>query len=146
MYTGISIFTSKAALSQSQGCAATFSVFAILCQQKAIIRALGFMRSAHKNHIPATEVTPVGTFINGAHCAFLLVVHSIILFATLGTVARFFSAVDTQSKARENIDCANFGPRHPYEHWRRETPFLLVISSTLLSPTVDELLSLCREG
>lgn len=112
VYTGISIFTSKAALSQSQGCAAKFSVFAILCQQKAVIRALGSMRSAHKNHTLATKVTPVGTFINATYFTFLLVAHSVILFTTLGTVTRFFSLVDAQSKAKEGIDSANFGPRH----------------------------------
>lgn len=90
MYTKISIFSSKAALRHSQSCTVTFSTFTLLCQLKAIIRDLVFMHSFHKNHILATKVTPVGTFINASCFTFLLIAYSIILFTTLGTVTRFF--------------------------------------------------------
>lgn len=124
MRTRISVFRSKAALKHSQRCTATFSMFTILCRLKAIIRALVFMHSFHKNHTLATKVTPVGAFINASYFTFLLITYGIILFTTLDMVTRFFSTRDTQSQAKENIDCTNFGPGHLYENFRTEIQFL----------------------
>lgn len=112
MRTRISVFLSKAALRHSQRRLVTFSIFTILCRWKAIIRAHAFMHSFHKNHRLATKVTPIGAFLNAAYFTFLLITYSIILFTTLGPVTRFFSTTDTQSKAKENINGANSGPRH----------------------------------
>lgn len=124
MRTRISVFLSKAALRHSQHRLVTFSIFTILCRWKAIIRAHVFMHSFHKNHRLATKVTPVGAFLNAAYFTFLLMTYSIILFTTLGPITRFFSTTDTQSKAKENINGANSGPRHLSGNLRTERQFL----------------------
>lgn len=72
----ISVFMSQAALRHSQRCAAAFSIFTVLCPWKAIIRALAFMHSFHKNHTLATRLHPL------VHSSMLL----ISLFFSLHTV------------------------------------------------------------
>lgn len=99
------------------------------------------MHPFHKNHILATKVTPVGTFINASHLTFLLITYSIILFTTLGTVTRFFPLLWTHNqKQRRILTVLTLAQDICMETLEQEMQFLLVLSSTLLSSTVHKLL------